>query len=128
MERPQSALRDAWAIATSLPLPERRTLAEQLLQESAGPGEELVVVVLHRFAPSAQARLDELLTKNNEGKLTSEERSELSELVAEYERTLLANTEALLRASRPGLFDATGRLVPSRVARAVERETRSISS
>jgi len=86
------------------------------------------VVILHRFAPSTQTRLDELLTKSNEGTLTSEERTELADLVAEYERTMLANTEALLRASRPELFDARGRPVRSRLTRAVEREIRSVSS
>ena len=128
MEKPQPTLKDAWAIATCLPPSERRTLAQRLLQESADPDEELVVVILHRSTPPVQARLDELLTRSNEGALTSEERTELTDLVAEYERTMLANTEALLRASQPGLFDATGRLVPSRLARAVEREVRSISA
>lgn len=128
MGKLQPTLKDAWAIATSLPPPERQTLAQRLLQGSAGAGEELVVVILHRFAPSTQARLDELLTKNNEGTLTSEERTELANLVAEYERTMLANTQALLRASRPELFDARGRPVRSRLTRAVERETGSVSS
>jgi len=38
--------------------------------------------------PSTQTCLDELLTKSNEGTLTSEERTELADLVAEYERTI----------------------------------------
>ena len=46
------------------------------------------MVILHRLAPSTQARLDKLLTKSNEGTLTSEERTELADLVAEYECTI----------------------------------------
>jgi hypothetical protein len=111
----------------SLPPVERRTLARRLLQESADTGEEWVAVILHRFAPSTQTRMDELLTKSNEGVLTAEERTELTSLVAEYERMMLANTEALLQASQPELFDAAGRLVRSRLTQAVERERLSTS-
>ena len=121
-------LEEAWAAVASLPLPERRALVEKLLQEVTEAGEEAVVVVLHRFSPAVQARMDELLTKSNEGALTEEERAELTALVAEYERIMLANTEALLRASRPELFDTSGRLVRSRLVQAIARETGSKSS
>ncbi len=127
MARLTPTLEKAWKAVAPLSPPERRALAERLLQETVGTDEEAVVVVLRRLAPTVQARMDELLTKSNEGTLTEAERDELKALVAEYERMLLANSEALLRASRPDLFDASGQLVRSRLAQAIARETRSKS-
>jgi hypothetical protein len=115
-------------MVTSLPSPERRALAEQLLQDSTEGGETSVLVMLRRFGPSTQARLDELFMKSNEGTFTAQERVELTTLVSEYERIMVANTEALLRASRPELFDAAGRLIPSRLTQAVTRMARSSTS
>ena len=128
MEKLPSTLEKAWTAVAHLSSPERRALAERLLRETTEADEETVVVSLHRFAPAVQARMEELLTRSNEGTLTDAERAELTSLVAEYERMMLANSEALLRASQAELFDASGQLVRSRLARAVARETGSRSS
>lgn len=128
MEKRTPTLEKAWTALAALSPPERRALAERLLQETAAADEETVVVILHRFAPVVRARMEELLTKSNEGTLTDAERAELTALVAEYERMMLANSEALLRASQPELFDASGRLVRSRLVQAVARATASNSS
>ncbi len=85
-------------------------------------------MLLRRLSPAAQQRMDELLSKNNEGTLSEAERAELTALVEEYERIMLANTEALLRASQPDLFNTDGELVQSRLADAVARKTALISS
>ena len=118
-------LNEAWTLVTALPSPERRVLVEKLLQESTEAGEAAVVVVLRRFDHGLQARLDELFTKSNEGTLTVQERAELTTLVDDYERIMLTNTEALLRAGQPQFFDAAGRVVRSRLSRAGKRLARS---
>jgi hypothetical protein len=85
-----------------------------------------IAVNLQRLDAERQARLDWLLDKNNEGHLTSEEGRELQDLVAQYENMLLQNTEALLRATRPDLVDASGHINRTRLAKAARRTARSI--
>ena len=108
----------ALAAAEALPPSAQRRLAEYLLQQS----EEityLVLVPLRRFAPDIQTRFEALMEANSEGRLTPEERSELSDLVAQYEQMMLLNSEALLRGTHPQLFDESGRLVQSRLDQAI---------
>jgi hypothetical protein len=105
----------ALAAAEALPPSAQRRLAEYLLQQS----EEIThLVSLRRFAPDVQTRFDTLMEASNEGTLSSEERAELSDLVAQYEQMMLLNSEALLRGTHPQLFDESGRLVQSRLDQA----------
>ena len=83
-----------------------------------------VAVELQRLDVESQARLDWLLDQNNEGCLTPAEREELQGLVAQYENLLLQNTETLLRATRPDLVDASGRMHQARLTRAARRTAR----
>jgi hypothetical protein len=80
-----------------------------------------ISVDLLRLDAECQARLDVLLDKNNAGCLTPEEHQELEHLVAQYEHILLQNAEALLRAARPDLVDASGRINRARLAKAARR-------
>ena len=80
--------------------------------------ETTILVELQRLDAESQARLDSLLDQNNEGRLTPAEREELQGLVAQYENLLLQNTEALLRATRPDLVDASGRISRARLTHA----------
>jgi hypothetical protein len=126
MEQLRPTLRTAWAIASQLTSAQRETLAKRLLREDAGPQVELVIVPLRHFSRAKSIRLDELLTNSNEGILTAKERRELTNLVDEYERNLIANTQALLRATQPELFSATGKLIASRAKHSVRRHRRRI--
>jgi hypothetical protein len=83
-----------------------------------------ISVALQRLDAESQARLDWLLDQNNDGRLTPDERHELQHLVAQYETMLLQNTEALLRATRPDLVDASGRINRARLRTAVRRTAR----
>src|SRR6266852_5102097 len=83
-----------------------------------------ISVELQRLDVESQARLDWLLDQNNEGRLTPAEREELQSLVAQYEHMLLQNAEALLRATRPDLVDASGRINRVRLAKAARRTAR----
>ena len=83
--------------------------------------ETTISVELQRLDAESQARLDVLLDQNNEGRLTPAEREELQGLVAQYEHLLLQNTEALLRATRPDLVDASGRISRARLTKAARR-------
>lgn len=80
--------------------------------------ETAISVELQRLGIESQARLDWLLDQNNEGRLTPAEREELQGLVVQYENLLLQNTEALLRATRPDLVGASGRINQARLTRA----------
>ncbi|NOX62861.1 MAG: hypothetical protein GXP42_13090 [Chloroflexi bacterium] len=128
MQKLSPTLEKAWSAIAYLSSSERRALAERLLQESNDVNEETTVMLLQRFSPAAQSRMDELLAKSNEGTLTEAERAELTALVEEYERIMLANTKALLRASRPQLFDAEGNLIRARLSEALEHELGLVSS
>ena len=83
--------------------------------------ETTISVELQRLGIESQARLDWLLDQNNEGRLTSAEREELQGLVTQYENLLLQNTEALLRATRPDLVDASGRITQARLTTTARR-------
>jgi hypothetical protein len=50
---------------------------------------------VQKFDPKKQRRLDLLMDKNNEGELTSAERSELVTLVRAAEKLMLENARAL---------------------------------
>jgi len=86
--------------------------------------ETTLAVELQRLDVESQARLDLLLDQNNEGRLTPVEREELQGLVTQYENFLLQNTEALLRATRPDLVDASGRINRARLTKAARRTAR----
>jgi len=83
-----------------------------------------ISVKLQRLDVASQARLDWLLDQNNEGRLTPAEREELQSLITQYEDLLLQNTEALLRATRPDLVDASGRIKRARLTKAARRTAR----
>ena len=91
---------------------------------SSPVGKSTISVDLQRLDAECQARLDRLLDKNTEGHLTPEERQELQHLVAQYEYILLQNTEALLRATRPDLVDASGHINRARLAKVTRRTAR----
>jgi hypothetical protein len=80
-----------------------------------------IAVELQRLDAESQARLDLLLDQNNEGCLTPAEREELQGLVVQYEHLLLQNTEALLRATRPDLVEASGRINRARLTKVARR-------
>lgn len=86
--------------------------------------EATVSVDLQRLDIESRARLDWLLDQNSEGRLTPDECQELQRLVAQYENILLQNTEALLRAIRPDLVDASGRLNQARLTKSARRTAR----
>ena len=83
--------------------------------------ETTIAVELQRLDVESQARLDWLLDQNNEGRLTPAEREELQSLVVQYENLLLQNTEVFLRATRPDLVDASGRINRARLTKAAHR-------
>jgi hypothetical protein len=85
-----------------------------------------IAVELQHLDAETQERLDWLLDRNNEGRLTPVEREELRSLVAQYEHLLLLNTEALLRATRPDLVDASGRINQTRLSRAARRTAHAL--
>ena len=82
-----------------------------------------VVVTLKRLDEQGQARLQALMDKNTEEQLTQEERRELESLVAQYEENMLANAEALVRASYPELLDEAGQIDRERLARAIRQRS-----
>jgi len=86
--------------------------------------ETTISVELQRLDVESQARLDWLLDQNNGRRLTPTERKALQRLVAQYENLLLQNTEALLRATRPDLVDASGRINQARLTTAARRAAR----
>jgi hypothetical protein len=88
--------------------------------------ETTIAVELQRLDAESQARLDWLLDQNNEGRLTPVEREELQRLVAQYEHLLFQNTEALLRATRPDLVDASGRIHQARLTKAARRTAHAL--
>ena len=83
--------------------------------------ETTIAVELQRLDVESQTRLDWLLDQNNESRLTPAEREELQGLVTQYESLMLQNTEAILRATRPDLVDASGRINQARLTKAVRR-------
>jgi hypothetical protein len=65
---------------------------------------------LRKLSAAAQDRLDELMSKNNEGQLTTAERSELKALVVEAQRLAVLNARSLLDGNgQPTTDDGGGR-------------------
>ncbi|HXG91620.1 MAG TPA: hypothetical protein VNN73_04535 [Blastocatellia bacterium] len=114
----EQALEVALAAAQKLSRPAQHLLAERLLQGVARQS-HTIIVPLQQFDVTTQRRFQELMDRNNEGRLTQAERRELASLVRRYEEMMLANSQALARASRPELFDEAGRLVKSRLDQAL---------
>ncbi len=92
-------------------------MATTVLQENT------TVVFLQRLSPQKQARLAELMDKNNNDRLNRKERLELQRLGSEVDQILLANSHALAQALRSELFDALGRPVKSRFRQALDAPT-----
>lgn len=68
-----------------------------------------VSVVIRRLDDHSQARLQELMDKNTDGRLAPDERKELERLVAQYEENLIKNAEALVKATYPTGLTSLGR-------------------
>lgn len=126
MSQPSQALRAALAAAERLPRRLQRQLAERLLASDQEDG--AVSVHIRRLPQGRRARLEELMDKNNEGRLTKEEQTELVKLGSQVNEIMLANSIALARAARPELFDEKGRAIKSRFRQAVGTLYRSKES
>lgn len=113
MAKSNQALNVALAAAEQLPLEQQRQLVERLVAAAASD-ETTVIVPLRRLSRQKQARLVELMDKNNDGRLSSAEQKELHRLGVEVDQMLLANSRTLARALRPELFDEQGRRVKGR--------------
>jgi hypothetical protein len=50
---------------------------------------------IHKLSPAKQRRLDQLLQKNAEGRITTKERERLQALVVEAEELMVANSKRL---------------------------------
>ncbi len=118
MAQPTEALRVALAAVRRLPVRLRRQLAERLLA-SSGTRQNTITVHLRRLPQNKQSRLASLLDKSSEDALTVAEQAELRALGNEADETMLSNSIALARASRPELFDASGLLIRKRFRHAV---------
>ena len=118
MKRTNQALKVALAAVEQLPPKLQRQLAEQVLAATT-LGEELLVVYLQQLPAPAQARLAELMDKNNEGHLAPAERSELRRLGAKADEITVANSKTLARVLRPELFDERGRPIKGRLRAAL---------
>lgn len=70
---------------------------------------------------ATQVRFQDLMDRNNEGRLTPHELKELEALVARYEADLLLNSARLLKARYPELFTHSERLSWERLRRALEQ-------
>lgn len=72
---------------------------------------------LHRLEPKVQARLDELMDKNNEGQLNGREKKEFATLAAEAHRVSLENARMLVGERRRRKFPmaAKGRTAARRL-------------
>lgn len=120
-------MQNTLAVAEKLPLSARRQLAEKLLQQSS-PNPYIIVIPFEQFDPTVVERLQYLMDRNNEGTISRGERRELAALVREDERMMLVNSQALLRMSRPDLFDERGHLVSARLDKAVREKARSVGT
>lgn len=119
MSQVNQALEVAFAAAEQLPVKLRLELAERVM-ESVKDEEETLFVRFRRLSAKKQARLQELMDKNNEGDLTAGERLELEQLVREHDKIVLHNSEAMVRVSHPELFNKKGRPIKSRIAAALK--------
>jgi hypothetical protein len=120
MNQSSQALRVALAAAQQLPPTLQKQLAERLIAATASE-ENTTIVYLRRHSPQKQARLAELMDKNNEGRLTPAEQADLKQLGTEVDQMLLANSQALARALRPELFNEHGRPIQSRFRQALRK-------
>jgi hypothetical protein len=121
MSQLNQALKVALAAVEQLPVKLQRQLAEQVLVRTAD--EYLAVVYLKRLSSADQARLQELMDKNNEGLLTRAERLELRRLGAKVDKIMLENSKSLARATRPELFDEKGKPIKSRIRAALKSDS-----
>lgn len=80
---------------------------------------------LHRIDEKTQRRLDELMTRNTEGKLSAAERRELAELGAHVESLSLANARLLARQKVNGAAAPTARAQRTGGARGSAQRSRS---
>jgi hypothetical protein len=119
MAQSNQALKVAMDVVEKLPVKLRIELAERVM-ESVKDDEETLLVRFRWLSVKKQARLQELMDKNNERVLTSAEMSELERLVKEHDEIVLHNSEVLTRISNPELFDKNGRLVKSRLKMALK--------
>ena len=76
---------------------------------------------LHRLSAKAQARLDTLMARNNEGRLTAAEREEFLVLAEQAHQFSLANARLLLAGRRRAGQKATARPTPGKPLRARKR-------
>jgi hypothetical protein len=67
---------------------------------------------LKKFPAAKQRRLDALLDKNSEGRITTSERSALEALVAEAERLMTSNAKRLAEFSASETASPPGEAVP----------------
>ena len=95
----------------------RLTQIRQALQQPDVFSQEQPVT--HKISVHQQRRLDDLMEKNSQGLLSSEEKRELSELAPFVHKLSIANAKALLARKREGLSTANGadtqNLSPKRV-------------
>ena len=74
-----------------------------------------------KFPPAKQRRLDQLLEKNSEGRITTKEKAKLEQLVAEAEQFMVANAKRLAKfAERAKFVDTAVPLIPGFCARALQ--------
>jgi hypothetical protein len=116
------ALRVAMAAVEQLPRKQQRQLTERLITTTVLQ-DNTTVLFLRRLSPQKQARLAELMDKNNNNRLNRKERLELQRLSSEVDQILLANSHALAQALRPELFDKRGRPIKSRFRQALNEPT-----
>jgi hypothetical protein len=119
MAQSNQALKVALDAVEKLPVKLRLELAERVM-ESVKDDEETLLVRFRWLSAKKQARLRELLDKNNEAILTPAEKLEMGRLVEEHDEIVLRNSEAMARISNPELFDKRGRLVKSRLKAALK--------
>ncbi len=108
------------AAADRLPLKLKRQLTKRLLATTIVEA-SATVVYLKRLSPQKLSRLHLLMDKNNEGRLTMSERTELKKLGAEVDRIMLENSRTLAQTVRPELFDEHGRRIKNDATRAGSR-------
>lgn len=110
----QDPFQNALNAVETLPRESQQQLAKRLLL-AAMPEEDRLIVIFHQLPNDTQARMDKLMARNNEGIINPAERNELVLLTEKYEKIMLGNTRALLRAVEPDLFTSTGHLVKKRM-------------
>ncbi|MCI0691699.1 hypothetical protein L0337_06775 [candidate division KSB1 bacterium] len=106
------------AAVEQLPRKQQRQLTERLIATTVLQ-ENTTVVFLRRLSPLKQARLAELMDKNNNERLNRTERLVLQRLGSEVDQILLANSRALAQALRPELFNERGRPIKHRFRHAL---------